>query len=166
MSWKHRRRKVRYTAELRLTADPPVVIIRSANPPPTFQYSVSQWVRIVGAPRLRRGWPDSVNLGQMMLELEAAAQEYLTTIAATRAAAEIDYRHRARTALIHAAIRIWARAIGTIKISRFDGIPAGPLLRYLEAVLDPVLGEDRIGLEALVKIIRAKEFYGSRTSLL
>ena len=40
------------------------------------------------------------------------------------AVAEIDYRHRARTALIHAAIRIWARAIGTIKISRFDGIPA------------------------------------------
>jgi hypothetical protein len=35
------------------------------------------------------------------------------------------------------------------------GPPDGPLIRYLEAALSPIMGEDMVGREALIKAIKA-----------
>ena len=75
MSWKNPRRTApdKTVKTLKLTAEPPVVIIRSKFPSNDFQYSVEEWVRLVGAPQR---WPASANLGRVMAELEAAGQRY------------------------------------------------------------------------------------------
>ena len=160
MSRKNRRRTApdKTVKTLKLTADPPVVIIRSKFPSDSFQYTTEEWVRVVGA---RRRWPASANLGRVMAELEAAGQRYHEAIKSrpnrlalkhARAVPEVE---EARTELIKTAIRIWKATIGDAEFSRphGGGVPGGQLIRFLTAALDPILKTDNVSAETLARII-------------
>jgi hypothetical protein len=76
-------------------------------------------------------------------ELRAAVKVFESKLSDPRAA---------RTALARAALRAWSKDVADWKFSRNSKQkPDGALIRYLEAVLAPLLGE--VGRETLAKII-------------
>jgi hypothetical protein len=147
------RRRQPPDARLQLIGSAPVMTVRGPRVPGVFSYTNDEWVKVVAANTDARrlcptSWKPDANLHQLLIALEAAGQQY-----------RISRRDRSqRRALISDVLQAWRIATGDIalKISHTDGRPAGPLIRYLDSVLRPILGEeDMVGHETLVQAIRS-----------
>jgi hypothetical protein len=139
MGWSNRRFRIRA----------PVVILRDPEAP-GFHYTDAEWVKVAME-------HPGCNQKQLMDELERAGQRYQASRRGRR-----PPRRAPKRALIRDALQAWSEATGDIKlkVSRTHdlhaewGPPDGPLIRYLEAALQPIMGEEMIGREALFKAIR------------
>jgi hypothetical protein len=142
------RRRMPPSALLRTTRSVPVVIVRGPRAPGVFGYAVDEWVKVVAE---TTKYPDA-NLHQLLIDLEAAGQRYQT---AQRNLRGSRARRTLRQALILDALQAWAIATGdsALKFSRVWKRPDGPLIRFLGAALDPILGVDMIGYEVLAQTI-------------
>jgi hypothetical protein len=69
-------------------------------------------------------------------------------------------RNEYRETLYWRILRIWSDVTGETELAfsrgASDGAPRGALIRFMAAVLGPILGDDAPTLEGLVKIIRRK----------
>jgi len=141
-------------ARLRITTSAPVVIVRGPRSPDVFSYTDAQWVKVVAA-------HPACSQHQLLVDLEAAGQRYQAGRRDSRLRLQVRVS-QARAALIRDALWAWSKATGDteLKVSRVHhsrieyGPPTGKLIRYLEAALSPILGEDVVGREALIKAIR------------
>jgi hypothetical protein len=131
---------------VRLIPGTPVVIMRGPRVPGVFNYTDDEWDQVVAAIRRRNSNSDT---NQLLIDLEAAGQRY-----------RIGRRDlRSRRTLELDALRAWSHATGdtALKFSRVWTGPAGPLIRFLNAALYPILGAGMAGDETLVKaILRAR----------
>jgi hypothetical protein len=128
----------------------PVVILRGPRSDDVFSYRDAEWVKVaVEHP--------SCNANKLREDFEKAGQQYRINRRDPS-----QSRLALRQALINDALQAWAGATGdtALRVSRTHnlyvehGPPDGPLIRYLEAALGPILGKDMIGREALIKAIR------------
>jgi len=128
--------------------------MRGPPVPGVFIYTVDQWVAVVAE---ITKYPNA-DLRQLLIELEAIGQRYRVE--------QCNLRPRARQAVRWGAIldvvRAWKAATGDValKLSHAHGWPDGPLVRYLEAALGPILGPDMIGSETLVRAVRSVREFG------
>lgn len=132
---------------LRITGSAPVVVIRPPQVPGVFSYSNDQWVMVVAA---NPSWHSDADLHRLLADLEKAGQKY-------RASRRDRSQSRLalRQTLIRDALQAWTNATAdtALRFSRVRAAPAGPLIRYLEAALGPILGADMVGRETLAKAI-------------
>jgi hypothetical protein len=144
------RRRMPAAKRLRLTPNKPVVTLGPPRLPGVFSYTEEEWAKVASAnPSWSPGIADS---SRLLDDLEAASQRY--QLRRTR------YGARAfRQSLIRDALQAWTIATGdtALGFSRVRTVPAGPLIRFLNTALEPILGTDMVGAEALVQaILRAR----------
>jgi hypothetical protein len=146
-----RRRRPRWARDLQLTSEPPVVVVRAPALPGVFNYSINEWVKVVAA-------HPSCNQHHLLVALETAGQRYRIDRRNLHSQSPRALRRaliRLRQPLIHDTLQAWTIATGdtALRFSRVRQMPDGPLIRFLTAALEPIMGADMVGSETLVKAI-------------
>jgi len=134
---------------LRLTRSAPVVVVRAPRVPGVFSYSDDQWAMVVSA----NSWHPDTDLHQLLFAREAAGQRYRISRRNLRSQSPRALRQMLELDVL----RAWTTATGdtALRLSHTHGAPTGPLIRYLDAALDPILGGGMVGHETLVRDIRS-----------
>jgi hypothetical protein len=129
---------------LKIITSAPVVIERDLQACGVFSYTDGEWVRVVAA-------HPSCNQHKLLVDLERAGQQYRTS-RRDRSSSRLALRQ----ALVLDALQAWTTATGdaALKFSRVGKKPTGPLIRFLDAALVPILGkDDMVGHETLARVI-------------